>query len=356
MWSISTHSTLLLLIAVAGTFASENVLHLTADSFDSAVQEHEFLVVEFYAPWCGHCKTLAPEWEKAATTLKSDTTANTYGIALAAVDATVHTTLAAKFAIQGFPTIKIFEKNSAMDPSSYDGPRQAEGIVEFLLKRAAPASTELVNEKDAASLKEGGGVVVVYAGEAEAWWLDLTNSKRDAVSCYHTTNEAVMHTLGVRPGTITMFKGSDEEPIVFADDASPSNSDKITAFFDFHRSGVAFLVQKGDQQTIKLLFEADKRPNLFLFTNRMDKGLEAFTASAQSVHGKMVSARFHDSEFAEAFKHFGLEQFIGEATLPKVLIEDRKNDKKFLLEGDVDEDSVNRFISEFEDGKLQPMS
>jgi len=345
----------LLLLALAGTLATENVLHLTAENFDSAIQEHAFLVVEFNAKWCTHCKSLAPEWEQAATTLKGDATAATYGIVLAAVEATVHKSLAEKYEIQGFPSIKIFEGHSAEDPSTYEGPRQAAGIVEFLLKRAAPASTELTGEEEAVALMEAGGVIVVYTGEAEQWWFDLAKSKRDAVHWQHTTNPAVMGTLSVQAETITILKDFEETTVVYKGDASHSNLDDIIAFIDYHRSPVAVLLKKGDQHGLKIVFEADKRPNIFLFTNRQDKGLAEFTAAVQDVRGKFVSARFHDSDFAEAYQHFKLEQYIGEAILPKVLIEDRKNDKKYLMQGDVDQDSVERFLVDFQEGNLEAM-
>jgi len=111
-----------------GKKAGSNVVELTDVNFNALVMESaDHWLVEFYAPWCGHCKNLAPEWEEAANKLRGS-------VKLGAVDATVHTQLAGKYGIKGFPTIKLFSAGKKGKAKDYSGPREAQGIVDYALR------------------------------------------------------------------------------------------------------------------------------------------------------------------------------------------------------------------------------
>jgi protein disulfide-isomerase-like protein len=77
------------------------------------------------APWCGHCKALAPEYEKAATSLKNAS------IKLAKVDCTSESDLCGEHGIQGYPTLKVFRSGT---PTEYSGPRKSDGIISYMKK------------------------------------------------------------------------------------------------------------------------------------------------------------------------------------------------------------------------------
>jgi len=89
---------------------------LTDANFDQAIKEFPQLLVEFYAPWCGHCKALAPEYVKAAATLKN----NDPPLYIAKVDATEQKKVAGRYGISGYPSLKFFNKGKPID---YNGGR-----------------------------------------------------------------------------------------------------------------------------------------------------------------------------------------------------------------------------------------
>uniref|UniRef100_A0A8C0YL97 Protein disulfide-isomerase A3 n=2 Tax=Cyprinus carpio TaxID=7962 RepID=A0A8C0YL97_CYPCA len=116
-----------------------DVLELGDSDFDRSAAMHETLLVEFFAPWCGHCQQLAPEYEAAATKLKGT-------LPLAKVDCTVNSETCERFGVNGYPTLKIFRNGD--EAGSYDGPRTADGIVSYMKKQAGPSSVSLLSEAD----------------------------------------------------------------------------------------------------------------------------------------------------------------------------------------------------------------
>ena len=76
------------------------------------------LKVEFYAPWCGHCKSLKGPYAEAATTLKELDVAG--GLMLAKVDATVEKTVATEYDIKGFPSTYLRISLKSVPPSLPD--------------------------------------------------------------------------------------------------------------------------------------------------------------------------------------------------------------------------------------------
>ena len=105
-----------------------DVIVLGDSSFDQVLADNDLWLVEFYAPWCGHCKNLAPEWSKAATNLKGQ-------VKVAKVDATANEHLASKYGVKSYPTIKVFLPGDKQNPDDYNGPRDADGITNFALQK-----------------------------------------------------------------------------------------------------------------------------------------------------------------------------------------------------------------------------
>jgi protein disulfide-isomerase A6 len=118
--------------ALAATAAAGSaVMDLLPSNFDQVVFDSgKPTLVEFFAPWCGHCKKLAPVWEELATTFEHAKDQ----IQIAKVDADAERALGKRFGVQGFPTLKFFDGKSK-DPVDYKSGRDLDSLTNFITEK-----------------------------------------------------------------------------------------------------------------------------------------------------------------------------------------------------------------------------
>ena len=106
------------LLTVASIASASDVHDIKTDTFKDFVSSNDLVLAEFFAPWCGHCKKLAPEYDEAAATLKEK------NIPLVKVDCTAEADLCKDYGVEGYPTVKVFRGPENIKP--YPGARKAD--------------------------------------------------------------------------------------------------------------------------------------------------------------------------------------------------------------------------------------
>ena len=203
---------------LSAEIAEENgVLVLNKDNFDQALEENDFLMVEFYAPWCGHCKEFAPEYDRLAKNLKK---ANSE-IRIAKIDGTQNEDIGNKYNIEGFPTLKFFKKGRAK-PMEYPHSLEltAGAIADWM-----EGKTSGGNIKTASSVDEAKEIILnneysVFGffkldSEDEAEFKDAGDAKENIIFVL-VNDEAVAKEFGVtNQKGIILFKKSLEDRVEY---------------------------------------------------------------------------------------------------------------------------------------------
>jgi len=119
--------------------------------------------VMFYAPWCGHCKRLAPTWEELAVKYAKDVDTE---VTIAKVDCTVATALCSAQDVTGYPTLKFFKSGAEKeDGVKYRGNRDAASLTKFILEKlgAEPEAEEKAAKAEPAGATIENGLHILTA-------------------------------------------------------------------------------------------------------------------------------------------------------------------------------------------------
>lgn len=135
------------------------VPRFTARSFDAALESQKHVLVNFFAPWCGHCKVFEPEFDKVAV----DSSA-----VVASVDAVSESELTERYDIREYPTILLVRADGTSE--EYTGERSAASISRWASKRIAPGAAVRLDGVDAAEhfLKEHPLACIAFVDEGSA--------------------------------------------------------------------------------------------------------------------------------------------------------------------------------------------
>ena len=151
---------------------ASSVLDLTPSNFDATVlNSGKPSLVEFFAPWCGHCKALHPVYEELGQSFASASDR----VVIAKVNADEHKELGKRFGVQGFPTLKWFDGKSDK-PVDYQGGRDLDSLSNWVVektgikpktKKAAPSAVEMLTDRSFA--QEVGGNKDVLVAFTAPW-------------------------------------------------------------------------------------------------------------------------------------------------------------------------------------------
>jgi len=332
----------------------EGVYVLTDKNYDDAVKEFKYMLVYFYAPWCGHCKAFGPEYVKGSQILKEKDSE----IVFAKVDGTEQEELRDKMEVKGYPTLYFYRQG---EPVKYKGGRMAQEMVDWVEKKIGPEAEPLQTAADVDEAVDNSEVVVV--GFFKDQQSDVAKAYLKAVKDYEeyrcaiTSDEEAMAKHNAKDGQVVLFKKFDSGRAVYE---GAIDKDSMMEFIQ--RYAIPLVVEFNHENAQKI-FRGLVKSHLLLFLNKssddfdgvsqMARKLAATEAFAQKV--MFVTVDTNEDDHRRVIEYLGLK---GE-TFPNMRIVQMKDDieKYRPVQGQHDEHSfqeenVQKFVQDYLDGNV----
>jgi len=275
-------------LAQAEILEEDGILVLTSENFQEAIDKHKFIMVEFYAPWCGHCKALAPEYVHAAEMLEEEKSE----IKLAKCDATENQDLARTWGVGGYPTLKYFRSGV---PLPFKSQRTADSIVDWVKKKSGPSAKTLASVDEAKKFVEDGEVSVIgFFKEKDGFkaknFFQAAEELDDFGYTFGIATEAdVLASYDIEGDAIVVFKPFDDKRSDFK--GKPYGVEDIKNFII--SSSIPVLVEFDPKHASRIFHESNKKGALWLIISSTSDEYAAQKKAAAKIaekyHGKIVT-------------------------------------------------------------------
>nr|XP_055062057.1 protein disulfide-isomerase A2 [Misgurnus anguillicaudatus] len=333
----------------------KDVLVLHSVNFDRALSENKYLLVEFYAPWCGHCRSLEPIYAEVAEILKTESSA----VRLAKVDATEERELANEFNVNSFPTLKFLKDGNRQNATDFNGKRTVKGIRSWLERHIGPSATVLNDIKSAEELLDSNDVVVVgffqdLEGEEAKTFYDVSLTVVD-VNFGITSDPELFKKYDVNGDSVVIFKKFDDKRA----DMSLSKDDKLVKddLISFIQSNRAELVITFNEENAEQIFGSKIHKHYLLFINSTVESqkalLEDFRAIASEFKDNVLFIKIDISsdKVDHVLKYFSLS----ENDVPAVRLINTDTVMKYAMdEPAINKDTLRAFCQGVLDGTVPP--
>ncbi|SCV02905.1 LANO_0G00958g1_1 [Lachancea nothofagi CBS 11611] len=329
------------------------VVKLTSENFVEFMKEHPLVLAEFYAPWCGHCKTLAPHYVEAAAALESS------DIALAQVDCTEEQELCMEQGIRGYPTLKVFKSSQLDAPSEYQGGRNAQSIISYMTAQSMPPVTVISGEEGADDLKdilvEASSAVVIDSGVAglNETFYELADLFRDDFTFVkYNQTEGEPH--------LSIHLPNDVEPIKFT-----GKNNTLTHLVEWVQVETKPHFGEINGETFQSYMNANLPIAYFFYTSPEERSSyeQFFTKLGKEHRGKINFVGLDASMFGRHAENLNMkEQF------PLFVIHDVESNMKYGMPQLSEEEfsaltkplelksaDITKFIKNFTAGKIEPI-
>ncbi|KAK0731580.1 protein disulfide-isomerase precursor [Lasiosphaeris hirsuta] len=332
------------LLAAAAVASASDVEQLTKGNFDDFVKANDIVLAEFFAPWCGHCKALAPEYEEAATTLKEK------DIRLVKVDCTEEADLCQQHGVEGYPTLKVFRGLDNVTP--YKGQRKAAAITSYMIKQSLPAVSAVTKDTLEEFKKADKVVIVAYldaADKASGEVLEKVAEKlRDNYPFGSSTDAALAEAEGVTAPAIVLYKDFDEGKSVFTEKFD------VEAIEKFAKTAATPLIGEVGPETYSDYMSAGI-PLAYIFAETPEERKELselLKPIAEAQRGVINFATIDASAFGAHAGNLNLKA----DKFPAFAIQETVKNQKFPFDQEkaITHDDIKAFVDNFVSGKVDP--